>query len=78
MKRKKLENDLRDSLLASSSDPRRLWETLKNAKPRTKSYANYIAGDKWFEYFHSLFTTQCAGLPITQTHTVFDNLVEAK
>ena len=56
MKRKKLENDRRNNLLASSNDPKRFWETLKSAKPRIQNDANYIIyidGEKWFAYFRN-------------------------
>ena len=79
MMRNKLENDRRNNLLASINDPKRFRETLKSAKPRIQSYANYIDGDKRFAYLRNLFTTQeRAGLPSTQNPSVFDNLVEAK
>lgn len=67
MMRNKLENDRRNNLLTSINDPNRFRETLKSAKPRIQSYANYIDGDKRFAYLRNLFTTQeRAGLPSTQ------------
>jgi len=79
MKRKKLENDRRNNLLASRNNPKRFWETVKSAKPRIQSDVNFIDGDKWATYFRNLFKTQeRVGLPPTQNASLFDNLVEAK